>query len=77
MGAGKIRAQQLLWTTKVHLKRHLLLLFSAAANSFSLRDTQERKADWKMMNYLTMMSNCFMADILFLEGKGLGVKEPP
>lgn len=25
-----------------------------------------------MMNYLSMMSNCFKADILFLEGKGLG-----
>lgn len=75
MGAGKIRAQQLVWTTKVHLKRHLLLLFSAAAHSFSLKDTQERKADWEVMNYLTMMSNCLMADILFLEGKGLGVKE--
>ena len=26
-----------------------------------------------MMNYLSMMSNCFKADIVFLEGKGLGV----
>lgn len=26
-----------------------------------------------MMNYLSMMSNCFKADILFLEGKGSGV----
>lgn len=26
-----------------------------------------------MMNYLSMMSNCFKADILFLEGNGLGV----
>lgn len=26
-----------------------------------------------MMNYLSMMSNCFKADILFLEGKAWGV----
>lgn len=26
-----------------------------------------------MMNYLSMMSNCFKADILFLEGKSLGL----
>lgn len=72
---GKIRAQQPLRTTKLHLKRHLLLLFTVAAHSFSFKDTQERKADWEMMNYLTMMSNCFRADILFLEGKGLGVRQ--
>lgn len=72
---GKIRAQQPLWTTKLHLNRHLLLLFTEAAHSFSLKDTQERKAGWEMMNYLTMMSNCFKADILFLEGKGLGVRQ--
>lgn len=74
--AAKITAQHPPQTTKLHLKRHLLLLFTLApllaAHSVCLKDTQKRRADWEMMNYLGVMSNCFKADILFLEGKGLG-----